>query len=167
MAKRNMTYFSVFVKEVEMIEGIEAIVYNKLSDKHFTILEDNKSIRLDVDVEVSIHFEVMRSKEMVIKKGFLFDGASIPPVFWGLIGEPDDTDFIEAALVHDYLYRRRYNRAISDQIFKEFLIREGVWGWKASLMWAAVRIGGHRLYAGDTSVFWNKLNQVIDGESYK
>ena len=167
MAKRNMTYFSVFVKEVETIEGIESITLSHLEDKHFTILEDNKAIRLDYDVEVSIRYASMPRKIMTIKKGYVFDGASIPPVFWDLIGEPDDTDFIEAALVHDYLYGRRYNRAVADQIFKEFLIREGVWSFKATLMWAAVRLGGHRLYAGDTSSFWNKLNKLIDGESYK
>lgn len=167
MAK-NLNEFTVFVKCVSVIDGVEAIELEHLTSKHFTILEDNKRIRLDYDVELVLYFEgVTNQKTFTIPKGFLFDGASIPPMFWGLIGEPDDNEFIEAALVHDFLYRRRYNREVSDKIFKDYLIREGVWGWKATLMWAAVRIGGHRFYAGDTSVFWNKLNQVIDGESYK
>lgn len=147
-------------------EGILYCDYRDLRHTDFTILKDNEKVRLDVDVRLTItqsnRDDSWIDKNFTIKKGYIFDGASIPPMFWGLVGEPDDKDFIEAALIHDYLYERRYNREVADEIFRRYLISEGVWSFKARLMWLAVRLGGHVFYAGDTSKFWRKVRNLID-----
>jgi hypothetical protein len=72
-----------------------------------------------------------------IPRGFIFDGASIPRIFWPFIGHPFNGKYIKSALVHDYLYDAvfkifetgEYNRAYkaavqADKIFKELLKRE-------------------------------------------
>ncbi len=134
-------------------------------DTVFEILEDNTAIKLTHEARLELSFERGGNyfvKKFVIPEGYVFDGASIPPVFWSLIGEPDDPQFLVAALAHDFLYEKRYNRQLSDQTFRRFLIEEGVWGFKAWLMWSAVRIGGFSFYAGDTNPFWKKVRNYLD-----
>ena len=41
---------------------------------------------------------------LLIKAGFVFDGASIPRWLWSVIGSPFDPNWIAAALIHDALY---------------------------------------------------------------
>lgn len=138
--------------------------YFQLEPTHFTIVLDNELVTLDVDVEAIITWSdegEMYEKKFRIPAGFQYDGASIPKAFWGLIGEPDDTKFLEAALVHDYMYGKRMNRKLADGAFLNYLRKEGVWGFKAKLMWAAVRVGGFSFYAGDTSVFWRKVRNFF------
>ena len=140
------------------------LVYERLKASDFNIIVDNEVIETKCDVEVRVEWEKgskFYSKVFTIKKGFTFDGASIPPMFWDLIGEPDDVRFLSAALVHDYLYGKRFNREISDWVFRNFLEKECVWSLKATLMWAAVRIGGFTFYAGDTSKFWAKIRNFL------
>jgi hypothetical protein len=80
-----------------------------------------------------------------IKKGFEFDGASVPKIFhW--IWTPMWTDTLPGALFHDYLYRMQYTtREQADQCFNELMIRTKtnpnkrkrfyiwvrIWGWVA------------------------------------
>lgn len=146
----------------------EALQYFSLKPEHFTVLEDNERVRVDVSVEIRVEWyqglsdwRNQRSKTWKIPAGYEFDGASIPPMFWDLIGEPDDEKFLIAALIHDFLYEKRWNRKLSDATFRHFLESEGVWGFKATLMWAAVRIGGFAFYAGDTSKFWAKVRNFL------
>lgn len=139
--------------------------YFMLEPTHFTVVKDNERVRLNVDVEVIITWmdcEDMFEKKFSIPAGYEYDGASIPKMFWGLIGEPDDTQFLEAALVHDFMYEKRMNRQLADGAFLHYLKKEGVWSVKAKLMWAAVRIGGFSFYAGDTSTFWRKVRNFLD-----
>lgn len=130
--------------------------YNKL----FRIVNNNELVETTEDAFIYLRGDVI--KDFFVPAGYQFDGASIPPQFWGLIGEPDDEDFLRAAFVHDYLYGRRYNRKIADKIFEKFLIDEGVPRWKAKLMWVAVRLGGFVFYAGDTNKFWKKVRNFLD-----
>lgn len=143
----------------------DALNYFRLEPKHFTVLKDNKQVRVDVSVEFRVCWmQEGRYLERTwhVPAGYIFDGASIPPIFWDLIGEPDDQEFLIAALIHDFLYERRWNRKMADAAFRNFLIKEGVWGFKASVMWAAVRLGGFSFYAGDTSKFWAKVRNFLD-----
>ena len=61
----------------------------------------------------------------VIPKGYCYDGASIPRVFWRLIGANTDNRFLIPALIHDVLcenhsYIDNY-RAFSTRIFNALL----------------------------------------------
>lgn len=144
----------------------ECLEYFNLTPKCFSVLEKGEQavVVCDVNVEATITWKQgdrYYSKTFQIQKGFTFDGASIPPVFWDLVGEPTDSDFLIAAMIHDYLYSIRFNRKISDGAFRTFLIQNGVWTLKAKLMWAGVRLGGFVFYAGDTSKFWKKVRNYL------
>ena len=77
-----------------------------------------------------------------IKKGFEFDGASIPRLFH-IIGTPMWTDTLPWALFHDYLYRKQYvTREQADQCFNELMIETKVRFIKRNLFYLWVRIWG-------------------------
>ena len=66
------------------------------------------------------------------------------------------------SLVHDAGYEDRTKRVLHDVIFY-YLLREleQVPAWKAWLMYAAVRIGGHVYYAAETSRFWRGIKGIL------
>lgn len=51
------------------------------------------------------------SPYILVPQYFLFDGASIPRMLWPIVGHPYDSDYVQAAGVHDVLYR--YNGKVS------------------------------------------------------
>lgn len=56
--------------------------------------------------------------EYTIPAGFECDGASIPRIFWRIIGPPIDCHYIEEAILHDYLYRfQPVSRSVADRDF--------------------------------------------------
>lgn len=91
--------------------------------------------------------------EFRIPQNFEFDLASVPRVFWSVIGSFELS--LVAPLIHDYLYRFRgrpehhtrtqephlvvLTRRDADQIFLALMLREGVPSWKAKLAYRAVR----------------------------
>ena len=69
----------------------------------------------------------------------VFDGASIHRISWTLTGSPFQPGFIEAALVHDFLfYDGRYTRKVTNKIFLELLKLNGVSKFTRSKMYFAV-----------------------------
>lgn len=77
-----------------------------------------------------------------IPQDFVCDVASIPPIFYSLIGGPLG-QYAPAAVVHDRLYRIQARpRKEADQIFLEAMSVLGVSFWKRRAMYLAVRIGG-------------------------
>jgi len=91
--------------------------------------------------------------EIIIPKGFITDGASVPRVLWRL-APPIHATHLAAAIVHDYLYRCRRlphvevsttfvdSRAVADAVFYEALVFLGMSRIKARVMWLGVRVGG-------------------------
>lgn len=77
-----------------------------------------------------------------IEQWFIFDGASIPRIFWAF-GTPMDPITLLAALVHDYLYRyHQVTRQEADEIFNEILMESGVWFIKRNAYYLWVRCWG-------------------------
>jgi hypothetical protein len=88
-----------------------------------------------------------------VKRGYAFDGASIPLVnklpahiFW-LIQQ----DLLEAALPHDVCYqafregllpRTRRMRKLVDRWYRDLAIQNGAWKWRAKLHYRALRLFG-------------------------
>jgi hypothetical protein len=82
---------------------------------------------------------------ITVPMGFVTDLASIPrfPVIYLLLNGIAD----EAGVVHDYLYGTGLiPRIKADQLLREACICSGVSAWKASLIYAGVRMGGGSHY---------------------
>lgn len=64
----------------------------------------------------------IKDKIFIVKKGFDFDGASIPKWLWGVIGSPVDTTKLVAALLHDVIYASNIlKQKEADALFLEVL----------------------------------------------
>lgn len=91
------------------------------------------------DLKVNIFdMENKKTYSFTIPKGYCFDGASIPRIFWRIIGSNTDNNFLVAALVHDYLCENHNvidnNRYLSTLIFNDLLTVGGVPAFKRWLM---------------------------------
>ncbi|MGH8727939.1 MAG: DUF1353 domain-containing protein [Burkholderiales bacterium] len=88
-----------------------------------------------------------------LPQGFRFDLASIPRAVWPVIA-PFDLSLV-APLTHDFIYRyagrlpensvipdHTFTRKEADDLFSELMRIEGVWWWRRSLAYAAVRAFG-------------------------
>lgn len=73
-----------------------------------------------------------------IPKGYCFDGASIPRLFWRLVGSNTDNTFLVAAMVHDFCCENHNiienNRYLSTLVFNALLEVGGVNKFKRWLM---------------------------------
>jgi len=58
---------------------------------------------------------------VLVPKGFMTDGASVPEILWRFGWTPFAKDTLKAAIVHDYLYRVQAPRTVSDFIFYELM----------------------------------------------
>lgn len=89
------------------------------------------------------------------EKGFIWDGATIPRIFWSLIGFYPAGIMLPASLWHDLIYVKKgwvhnyitketehISRKHCDQLFYKHMIKCGVPEKKARLMYKVVRIGG-------------------------
>jgi hypothetical protein len=77
--------------------------------------------------------------------GTQVDGASIPRVFWSIIGAPFTGKYREASVIHDYYCqtRSRHWKAVH-KVFLDGMLARGVDGFKAKLMYLAVYRFGPR-----------------------
>jgi len=78
-----------------------------------------------------------------VPRGFVFDFASIPKIFWSLIGAPATGKYREAAVVHDYCYySEAYSRWGCDRLFLQQMEDLDVPWWKRIAIYWAVRLFG-------------------------
>ncbi len=78
-----------------------------------------------------------------LKKGFIFDGASIPVYARAVTYPPFHPLVMSAAIVHDYLYGEKpVKRKLADKIFYDRLIQNGCSKIKSQLMYRALRLFG-------------------------
>lgn len=89
--------------------------------------------------------------DLRIHSGYRTDGASIPRLFWRLIGHPYLPSYLAPALAHDALYQAELaDRRECDRTLYVQLLRNGVGRLPAWIIWAAVRLGGGFVWAGHT-----------------
>jgi hypothetical protein len=87
---------------------------------------------------------------VTVPMGFVTDGASIPRMFWSIMG-PHGPWFY-AAIIHDYLYAKasdgRFDcsRAEADEIFLAAMKDLGVRWHQRTIIYRAVRLFGWRSY---------------------
>jgi hypothetical protein len=110
----------------------------------FSQCEDNpRHIKLDhlLHVDVWLHTDF----HVLVPEGFVSDGASIPAMFWVIVGPPLGSNHLIASIVHDYLCESATDyseRLLADAVFFKLLRDYGVPAWKRSVMYVAVRLMG-------------------------
>ncbi len=120
---------------------------------------DNKPIKLSYNpypffrTREPLEFIDAKQQVWVAPAGILTDGASIPPIFVPLIGDPRSKEFMNAATVHDS-YSAESNRDSPyyhaapwqdvHRMFYDALRVSGTPAIKAKIMYAAVYLGGPR-----------------------
>lgn len=55
--------------------------------------------------------------------------------------------YIEASVIHDYLYGQRAGRKYADKMFKELMERGGCPRWRVNMMYYGVRLFGWYAYS--------------------
>lgn len=110
-------------------------------------------------VEVNLYDKVKeRGYGFKINKGYCYDGASIPRMFWRLIGAPTDNKFLIAALVHDYLCENHHlilnDREFSTEVFNALLEESEVNKFKRFLM--KYSVDTFQRFFCDWGLEWNK-----------
>jgi hypothetical protein len=105
-------------------------------------------------------------KIWVAKKGSTVDGASIPQVFWSIIGGPLDGPFRNASVIHDYFcVTRTETWQATDKVFYNGMRANGVGEAKALAMYYAVLAFGPRwgLRSLNKSVCSEKNGKIVCG----
>lgn len=79
---------------------------------------------------------------ITVPVGYITDFASIPKVFWLIVGHPAGKHG-KAAVIHDCLYSTQiYSRKRSDEIFREAMKVSKVSRWKRAVIYRSVRMFG-------------------------
>lgn len=99
-----------------------------ICENGFSVLVKNKETNEDFHIK--------------IPKNYTWDGATIPRVFWRVIGANTDNSFLIASCVHDVLCENHElvncDRNFASTIFKSLLLASGVSKIKAQTMYLAV-----------------------------
>lgn len=103
----------------------------KSIEKYPFINKKNLQVRLvDYKKDKTYNFE--------IPKGYCYDGASIPRLFWRIIGSNTDNRFLTPALIHDILCENHSfienDRKFSTEVFNALLEASEVNAFKRFLM---------------------------------
>lgn len=113
-----------------------------------------KTNRYDIEISSDLRFNMFKyGYSVLISKGFICDGASVPKRFWDSIGSPYASRYLLAGILHDALYQAELlDRVLCDTIFAEFMTDLGVVWWRMKLMHTAVRMGGGFVWNNHTNV---------------
>ena len=122
---------------------------------------------VDEDVFILLEDVVVESLgyKITVKKGFDFDGASIPQSLWSVYGNPLSGKFRIAALVHDALYAStELPREVADAIFLDLMKQHDVGYLKRQTMYYAVRSAGWYAWKQITKEEIEKYKEFVNVE---
>jgi len=105
------------------------------------VLPDD-TVRLREDVTFSVVDLCGVRLDIDVPKGFVCDGASIPRIFWSLVGHPLSGGPLRAAVIHDHLCVQastRAERRFADTVFYWVLEQCCVPYWRRLALFLAVR----------------------------
>ena len=84
----------------------------------------------------------LKKYEFEVPKDYCWDGATIPRLFWDLIGPKTDNKFLIPSMIHDVLCENHHyvnnDRYFADKIFERLLYVSGVPAFKRWLMFHTV-----------------------------
>ena len=93
------------------------------------------------EVVSTYHYVLHTGEILTIRKGFRFDGASVPRLFWTLVVAP--AEIIGSALIHDACYDAEIvSRKAADQLLRETMFLEGCSDYQQIMVYWAVRLFG-------------------------
>ena len=82
--------------------------------------------------------------KFTVPKQYRYDGATIPRLFWFVIGSKTNPKFRTPSMIHDYLCSNKYvidfDRKFSSKVFRALLEVAGVKKWRRNLMYLCVDI---------------------------
>ena len=100
--------------------------------------------------------------KVTVKKGFDFDGASIPKVLWSVIGSPMEGKYVPGAVIHDGLYASGViSRNEADEVFLKLMVMANVGYVKRYAMYWAVKSCGVIAWKNNMSEF-DKYKKFVD-----
>ena len=140
-------------------EKIKDIYFYEKPEVHIRVIEDTDPDKIKnqkkqypfelyntVDVYIITDY---RKFNFIIPKGYTWNGADIPRVFWRMIGSRTDNDFLIASMLHDYLLEfkvyiinevlknkitKNEYRRLTSLIFREKIKKQGTNVIKANIM---------------------------------
>ena len=125
--------------------------YTKLNAKVSKHWEGDTFTRT-CELQKPLHYKSdILGKIVVIPKGFVSDGASVPRLLWTIY--PPFGQYLEAAIVHDYYCvlghkgESPIDYKVAADVFKEAMQVCKVSWWRRNKMYWAVRIGGPKFKA--------------------
>lgn len=99
---------------------------------------------------------------VTVKKGFDFDGASIPKWLWSIYGSPLNGNYVVASLIHDGLYAsQKVSKSVSDKIFLDVMKQLNVGYIKRTSMYLAVKMFGGKDWK-DASKYKDEYINYVD-----
>lgn len=99
---------------------------------------------------------------VTVKKGFDFDGASIPKWLWSIYGSPLNGNYVVASLIHDGLYAsQKVPKRVSDKIFLDIMKQSNVGYIKRTSMYLAVTLFGGKDWK-ESSKYKDKYTNYVD-----
>ena len=130
-----------------------------MNELKVNIIDENVFILLEDVVVESLGYKI------TVKKGFDFDGASIPQSLWSVYGNPLSGKFRIAALVHDALYASaELPREVADAIFLDLMKQHEVGYLKRQTMYYAVRSAGLYAWRRNTKEEIERYKEFINVE---
>ena len=119
------------------------------------IKEDVLILLEDVEVEALGY-------KITVKKGFDFDGASIPKWLWSIYGSPLNGNYVVASLIHDGLYAsQKVSKSVSDKIFLDVMKQSNVGYIKRTSMYLAVKMFGGKDWK-EASEYKDEYTNYVD-----
>lgn len=99
---------------------------------------------------------------ITVKKGFDFDGASIPKWLWSIYGSPLNGNYVAASLIHDGLYAsQKVSKIVSDKIFLDVMKQSDVGYIKRTSMYLVVKLLGGKNWK-ESSKYKDEYTNYVD-----
>jgi hypothetical protein len=129
-------------------------------------VEGRDQLELTEDATYTIHGDMGVTHRVIVPRGFLFDGASIPRALWWFASPVND--WLAGAVLHDYLYYTRCcRRAVADDFLRQIVSREGHSKTYVSAVYNAVRWGGKGAWLeGDSDAARKELSDLTHAAGY-
>ena len=127
-----------------------------MNELKVNIVDDNVFILFEDVVVESLGYNI------TVKKGFDFDGASIPKWLWSIYGSPLNGNYVVASLIHDGLYAsQKVSKSVSDKIFLDIMKQSNVGYIKRTSMYLAVAMFGGKDWK-EASEYKDEYTNYVD-----